>query len=351
MNEPACRVAVVYRGDKHAPETLRPETGRLKDIFSALDRHGLIPVPAPFDDRDSSAFREALSQTDAALVWVNPIDAGRSRAALDDILREAASAGVLVSAHPDTVALMGVKSVLHRTRSLGWGTDTRHYVTPAAFAAEFPGLLAQGPRVLKRNRGNGGIGVWKVESIGGGMVRVQEARGDGETRDLALDDFMAQHRPEFETDGGLVDQPYQERLSEGMIRCYVSGRKVAGFGHQLVRALAPPNAGPGGPRLYSGPTDTRFQNLKATLEGEWIPQMCDLLGVSTDALPVIWDADFLLGPRSAGGRDSYVLCEINVSSVFPIPAEAPDAIAETLLSRLTNSRSPRRSSVRVLDAS
>ena len=46
---------------------------------------------------------------------------------------------------------------------------------------------------------------------------------------------------------GLVDQPYQARLTDGMIRCYVSGRRVAGFGHQMVRALAPPEAGPATP--------------------------------------------------------------------------------------------------------
>ena len=62
----------------------------------------------------------------AALVSVNPVDKGRSRKALDDILRKVASAGVYVSAHPDVVAKMGVKAVLHRTRTLEWESDTRY---------------------------------------------------------------------------------------------------------------------------------------------------------------------------------------------------------------------------------
>ena len=33
-------------------------------------------------------------------------------------------------------------------------------------------------------------------------------------------------------------------------------------------------------------------------------------------------ADFLLGERTPRGADTYVLCEINVSSVFPIPDES-----------------------------
>ena len=330
----AARVAIVWRGDADAPDALQPETGRLKAIFAALERAGLRPQPAPYDERHADAFTQRLREADAALVWVNPLDKGRNRKALDAILREAASAGVYVSAHPDVIAKMGVKAVLHRTRMLGWGSDTRYYETPAAFAAEFPSLLAEGPRVLKLNRGNGGIGVWKVESAGEGMVRVQEAGGEAAIRVLRLDEFVAQHRDDFAAGEGLVDQPYQPRLTDGMIRCYVSGECVAGFGHQMVRALAPPEAGPAGRRLYSGPGDARFQVLRATLEREWIPQMADLLTLSRDDLPVMWDADFLLGPKNAAGHDSYVLCEINASSVFPIPEEAPDAIAATLLDRL-----------------
>ena len=39
--------------------------------------------------------------------------------------------------------------------------------------------------------------------------------------------------------------------------------------------------------------------------------------------PITGDVDFLSGPRAAEGRDTYVPCEINVSSVMPIPDEAP----------------------------
>ena len=51
-------------------------------------------------------------------------------------------------------------------------------------------------------------------------------------------------------------------------------------------------------------------------------------------LPMIWHADFILAPRSADGTDTYVLGEINVSSVFPIPDEAPAEIARCVADRL-----------------
>jgi hypothetical protein len=77
-----------------------------------------------------------------------------------------------------------------------------------------------------------------------------------------------------------------------------------------------------------------FQVLRTKMEQEWAPQMMETLGVGAAALPIIWDADFLYGPRTASGEDTYVLCEINVSSVFAIPDQAPAAIARLTLSRL-----------------
>lgn len=50
--------------------------------------------------------------------------------------------------------------------------------------------------------------------------------------------------------------------------------------------------------------------------------MMDVLSIGAASLPIIWDADFLYAPRTKSGEDTYVLCEINVSSVFAIPEEA-----------------------------
>ena len=55
--------------------------------------------------------------------------------------------------------------------------------------------------------------------------------------------------------------------------------------------------------------------------------MCRVLGIPDDELPVLWDADFLYGPRTQDGADTYMLCEINVSSVLPFPPGAPARVA------------------------
>ena len=81
------------------------------------------------------------------------------------LVRDVAMRGPWVSAHPDVILKMGVKEVLHRTKHLGWGTDTHLYCTAAEFTAAFPARLQSAPRVFKRNRGNGGLGVEKVEPV------------------------------------------------------------------------------------------------------------------------------------------------------------------------------------------
>jgi hypothetical protein len=84
-----------------------------------------------------------------------------------------------------------------------------------------------------------------------------------------------------------------------------------------------------------GPDAPSFQALRRSMEDEWTPQMMDTLGIDETTLPVIWDADFLYGPWDAAGADTYVLCEINASSCFAIPEEAPAAIARTVKQRLS----------------
>ncbi|MHC2589448.1 hypothetical protein ACVIG9_003504 [Bradyrhizobium ottawaense] len=47
------------------------------------------------------------------------------------------------------------------------------------------------------------------------------------------------------------------------------------------------------------------------------------------------------GRQDAAGADTYVLCEINASSCFAIPEEAPAAIARTVTHRLLRSQEAR----------
>jgi hypothetical protein len=338
------KIAILWRGDHDARRAATPQSNRYHRIFEELAAMEIAAEPAVYSDDLVDEVCEQLLGVDGILVWVDPIHEGLTRATLDPMLRDVATRGPWVSAHPDTILTMGTKEVLHRTKDLGWGTDTQLYRTEAEFRAAFPARLrAAGPRVLKQNRGNGGQGVWKAEILpGGNTVRVLHARRGSVPEDVPLTEFMARCAGYFSAPNGcIIDQPFQPRLPDGMIRCYMGADKVVGFGHQFIKALIPPPpegpdspAAQPGPRLMHGPDAAPFQALRAKMENEWTPAMMSVLGIDVASLPIIWDADFLYGPRTLSGDDTYVLCEINVSSVFAIPDQAPAAIARLAKERL-----------------
>ncbi len=348
------RIAVVWRGDAAARRNATPQNNRYFRIFEELAALGIEAEPAVFDESVAKDVRTQLLAADGVLVWVNPLQDGKDRAVLDALLRDVALHGPWVSAHPDTILKMGTKEVIYRTRHLGWGTDTHLYSTPEQFRAEFPALLqAAGPRVLKQSRGNGGQGVWKAEAPAGaggidGLVRVLQASRGSVSEEVPLRQFMARCEGYFGSGSCIVDQPFQPRLPEGMIRCYVGVDQVVGFGHQLIKALIPPSPeGPDspeaqpGPRIMYGAEAAAFQALRTRMDNEWVPQMMRTLDLDRRAMPIIWDADFLYGPHTASGDDTYALCEINVSSVFAIPDQTPITIGRLVQERLSSVVSPR----------
>jgi hypothetical protein len=276
-NEPEqpARIALVWRGDP----TVAPPA-RFNRIVEALAERGTVAELVVYDEAVNDAVRERLLGIDAVQVLVNPLQDGKDRSLLDPLLREVAASGVYVSAHPEVILKMGTKQVLYDTRDLGWSVDVDLYRTEDDFRTRFPAKLgAQSQRVLKQYRGNGGQGVWKVTLLGKAdevaTVEVLHAQWGSTLERLALGAFMDRCSAYFADEGRIIDQAFQARLPEGMIRCYMAGGEVAGYGHQLIKALIPPS-----------------------------------------------------------GEDSYVLCEINVSSVFAIPDQAPAAIARLTLDRL-----------------
>jgi hypothetical protein len=268
---------------------------------------------------------------------VNPIQDGLDRSLLDPLLREVTDAGVWVSAHPDVILRMGTKEVLVDTASMSWSTDPLLYRTAEELRERFPaGLAERGPVVLKQHRGMGGNGVWKVEADGPASVRVQHAAKDGVSERLQLEEFVRRCEPYFTGTGLMVEQPFQPRLREGMIRAYLTHNRVVGFAHQYPRGLLAPED------AARAPSSTRFElatapaygALRERLESEWVPEMQEILRIDTRALPVIWDADFLYGPKTNEGDDTYVLCEINVSSTFAFPEHAMPGVAEAAIRRI-----------------
>jgi hypothetical protein len=308
-------------------------------VFDAFAAQGVQAEPVIYSDDRAEETREHLRQLDAVLVWVNPIEKGLTRSKLDPLLREVAAEGVWVSAHPDVIARLATKRVLYDTREMSWGTDTRLYLSAAELREGLDSSLARGAaRVLKQQRGMGGQGVWKIELAdddGDPLVLVQQAIRDAPVERMPLSGFVARCEPYFANGGLVVEQPFLERIDEGLIRVYLTYDKVVGFAHQYPAGLRPASAGEPPPGKRFDKADAApFRHLRRRVEAEWLPGLQQTLGLAREDLPVIWDIDFLYGPKTDGAEESYVLCEINASSTFAFPEHAMSGVAAASLSAI-----------------
>jgi len=333
------RLAILYPGDRLARERSDPTQSRFAGLFEAFEKVGIAAEPAIYGDDFCDEVLQQLMGVRGVLVWHNPIEGGRDRRKLDAMLREASSSGVFISTHPDIIFKLGTKDVLLAVRDLPFGSDVYRIDSLAQLNTELPARLAIGVRVLKQARGHSGIGIWRIDQRAADRYAVRHAQRGSLEELLDFAGVRQRLDPYFDDGGHLIDQAWQPRMVEGMTRAYLVGDRVAGFGHQAVIALNPGVAGSEvplpGPRLYSGPDDPCFHDLRRHLEEEWIDMLCERLEMRRDALPLLWDADFLLGQGSADTAEQYVLCEINVSSVSPFPESAIQPLVEATYKALT----------------
>ena len=321
-----------------------PAESRFAALFQAFAHAGVTAVPAVYNDDFAEEVEAQLRSCRVVLVWCNPIEGGRRRDCLDAMLRRVADSGVVVSAHPDTILKLGTKDILFRTRDLPFGSDVYRVESLDQLAKELPERLRAGPRVLKQYRGHSGIGVWRVEKAdlvtGPLCLRVRQAQRGSIEELMDLPTLLATLAPYFEPEHGghMIDQAWQPRLVDGMVRAYLVENRVEGFGLQSVNALYPgtleePAPQPG-PRLYHAADLLQFRGLKEHLETEWIELLCARVGLSREQLPFLWDCDFMLGESQASDVERYVLCEINVSSVAPFPKSAIPPLISAVRRRL-----------------
>ncbi|OIM91533.1 hypothetical protein BLN97_27075 [Bradyrhizobium elkanii] len=113
-----CKIAILSRGDATSRREATAQNSRFVRVFEALAATGIEAVPVVYDETFVDTVRDQLLTMDGVLVWVDPIHQGKTRAALDPLLRDVAAKGPWVSAHPDVILKMGVKDVLYRTRHL-----------------------------------------------------------------------------------------------------------------------------------------------------------------------------------------------------------------------------------------
>lgn len=295
-------LALLYPGDRAARDRGDPAESRFAMLFEAFAAAGVAVEPAIYHDDFADEVAEQLRRVDGVLVWSNPIESGRRRDRLDAMLRNVASTGVFVSTHPDIILRLGTKDVLLDVRDLPFGSDAVRVDSLAQLADELPQRLQRGVRVLKQYRGHSGIGVWRVEQIkGSALLKVRHAQRGSEEEQIELAALLHRLASYFEPESGghMIDQAWQPRIVDGMVRAYLVKNRVAGFGHQALNALHPGRTGESAPapgqRLYHPPDMPQFQSLKRLLETGWIDLLRQRVGLAREQLPMLWDCDFMLG--------------------------------------------------------
>lgn len=324
----------------------RPRDAFAEDKYRLLaekmaERHWLVKTLTYHDSRRDALHREARL-CNAVLVWINPTEPQLDRPALDAFLRELAGDGVLVSAHPDTILRIGTKDVLVTTQALNWSVDAVAHRSLADFSERFPASVRRdGARVLKQYRGHSGQGVWKVSGLSSDRFVIRSATGGEPPREVNEDALFAFFATEvFARGSHLVDQRWVTTMDRGMVRAYLCGTKVAGFGYQEIVALHPAKTGDDftrqqpSRRYYYTEDCFLFQRLRQRLEQEWLPALGQLMAMQPDKFPLLWDADFFLGDAPDA---EFSLCEINASCISPFPESAITSMITEMERRLVKS--------------
>lgn len=282
-----------------------------------------------YNDSKANELPEQLSRFQAVLVWVNPIEQGHDRRKLDAMLLKLADKPCLVSAHPEVILKIGTKQVLYDTKNMDWSLDTELYGSFNDFHDRFLISLERTPvRILKHYRGNGGNGVFKVwlNKPGGEKVHLLHALKTAEEKILTRKGFFEEFQQYFERNGVLLNQQWNPHIINGMVRCYLTGTRVSGFGYQEANALCPKTQEsesgirPTSKRFYFSEACGLFQDLRNIMELKWVPQLQEIHAIPDDKMPLLWDADFFINHvNSAEPAKKYSLCEINASCVSPFP--------------------------------
>ena len=329
--------ALMIYGDINSGRNALTEE-KYKDLAIAFSSEEFKIESVLYNDEASHKLADELLKYDAVLVWVNPIEQGNDRKRLDALLVDIANKGCFVSTHPEVILKMGTKDVLYKTKHMDWGGDIKMYTSYEDFYSRFPeSLQASQIRVLKQYRGNGGNGVYKVVYISEGELKLTHAAAGSQERILLLSDFYSEFSPFFLNDGLMIDQDWNKNIVNGMVRCYLSGTKVAGFGYQEINALYELNNKTylPGKRYYYTENCGLFSDLKEIMEDKWVPELQNSLSIASNMMPVIWDADFFINKaNSKSAKDKYSLCEINVSCVSPFPPSTIKFIVDEVRNRI-----------------
>ena len=311
--------------------------------------------------KKNEIYEYVKKSADAYVSRVNPGNLKEEKLYFD-VLRKLCADGVIGMPHPDAMIGYGAKDALTKLRNTELvPTDTLAYYDPSEaarigvkweaggehdFKKNFPKTLAKGERVLKRNRGSTGEGIWRVQikdpSKYKGVselpldteIRCTEAV-DNHVEERKLGEFMDFCEKYLKGDNGmLVDMTFLPRIKEGEIRILMLYKDPI----YVVHKKPAEGADAFSATLFSG-AKYRYDKPEqwSTLVDYFLSNLPEIkTKLGNYDLPLIWTADFILD-TDANGKDKYVLGEINCSCVgFTSPAEFLDKTARRVANTIIN---------------
>ena len=87
-NNQPYRIAILWRGDRETRQSATAQNNRFHRIFEELAALGIEAEPAVYDEEFAGEVGAQLLAADGVLVWVDPLSRGKTRAALDPLLRD-----------------------------------------------------------------------------------------------------------------------------------------------------------------------------------------------------------------------------------------------------------------------
>jgi len=314
-----CEGGTDKRSDGHRADTI--------PICNALIKQGWNAYPVFYSDAKYDQLLTELSDVTGVIPRVNPgTYEGVTNSKLNALQTKlAADFGVKLMSSPDVRVKMGAKDALVKIKDLQCGMpDTFAYYDMQSFTSNFPTVMSTGPRVLKQNRGSQGSGIWicELDHYPGGLLpgdtvlKLTEAV-DNHVEHRTLDDFMAFCEQYIVgEEGQLIDQRFLPRIVEGELRVNMVFDKPTQIVHKK------PMEGGLSATLASGatytnhePDDPQFSDLMSKFVNLDLPLIMPALEMSDEPLPLIWTADFILGPKDAEERDTFLVGEFNCSCV------------------------------------
>jgi len=335
-------IALILYGDSSSTRSAFTDDN-FKELAESLKSSGFEVESVLYHHTRAKQLIEYLERFTAVLSWVNPkerLERGDDNLCLDDVLQSISQKGVFVSTHPDIILKIGTKQVLHTTKDMDWGGDIELYADREDFENRFiNSLRTSGVRILKQYRGESGRGIFKInlDDAEGANIRVVHAVSGNDVQIFTKKDFYDEFNKYLDNGGMLVNQPWAKGIINGMVRCYLTGARVSGFGYQETVALCPmtddvdSKVKPTSKRFYFSEDCGLFQDLRKVMEEKWIPQLQEIHSIDDESMPLLWDADFFINDVNTKKiEEKYTLCEINVSCVSPFPPSCVKHIVQAL---------------------